>query len=88
MAARQHGDHAVIYFRELKAKKAKFGFDFGHITLRNVVAIGKFIEALETEWAGKYLAEEAGYNRPELKIYTDDEAVAAWIRLHKEPTHA
>ena len=77
----------MIHFRELKAKKAKFGFDFGHITLRNLVTLGKFIEALETEWPNKYLAEEAGYNRPELKIYTDDETVAAWIRSHREATN-
>lgn len=72
----------MMHFRELKAKKAKFGFDFGHITLRNVVALGKFIEALGIEWADKYIAEEAGYNRPELKIYTNDEAVAEWIRSY------
>ena len=76
----------MIYLRELKSRKAKFGFDLGQLTLRNVVAIGKFIEALETEWPDKYLAEEAGYHNPATKIYTDDEAVAAWIRSHKEPT--
>ena len=66
--------------RELKARKARFGFDLGMIGLGNVVKIGKFIEALDYACAGKYIAEEAGYGRPELKIYTDDDAVAQWIR--------
>ena len=68
--------------RELKARKAKFGFDLGIIGLRNVVKVGKFIESLDYAFAGKYMAEEAGYNRPELKIYTDDDIVAEWIRSY------
>jgi hypothetical protein len=68
--------------RELKARKAKFGFDLGIIGLGNVVKVGKFIEALDYTFAGKYIAEEAGYNRPELKIYTDDASVAEWIRSY------
>jgi hypothetical protein len=76
----------MIEFRELKARKAKFGFDFGNITLSKVVKLGKFIEALENTWPDKYLAEEAGYNRPELKIYTDDETVATWIRTEANNT--
>ena len=74
---------STIYLRELKARKAKFGFDFHHITLNNVVEIGRFIEQLRTEFApDRYIAEEAGYNWPELKIYTDDEHVAHWIRSY------
>ena len=66
--------------RELKARKAKFGFDLGIINFGNVVMIGKFIEALDYVFAGKYIAEEAGYNRPGLRIYTNDETIAQWIR--------
>jgi hypothetical protein len=74
----------MIYIRELKARKAKFGFDFHHITLDNVIRLGKFIEALQRTYEGRYIAEEAGYNRPELKIYTDDDEVAAWIRNYPD----
>lgn len=67
--------------RELKSRKAKFGFDGGYITLGKVIKLGQFMESLQTAWpTDSYVAEEAGYNRPELRIYTDDEEVAKWIR--------
>ena len=69
--------------RELKARKAKFGFAGGTIGLRTVVQVGKFIEALELNHSGNYIAEEAGYNHPELRIYTDVDTVAQWIRDYK-----
>lgn len=72
-----------MILRELKARKAKFGFDGGTLSLGNVIYIGKFMEALELEHSGNYVAEEAGYNRPELRIYTDLDSVAAWIRSYK-----
>ncbi len=84
MAPRFHGDNAVIQLRELKARKAKFGFDGGSIGIKNVVEMGKFFETLENTWPGKYLAEEAGFGQPSLKIYTDDEDVANWIRLNSK----
>ncbi len=71
----------MIYIKELKARKAKYGFDFGCITLRNIVMYGLFIQALQVRFANdKYIAEETGYRLPELKIYTDDDQVAEWIR--------
>lgn len=70
-----------LYIRELKARKAKFGFDLGSIGLSNLVPLGKFMASLQTTWpADAYIAEEAGYTRPELKIYTDHTDVADWIR--------
>jgi hypothetical protein len=73
----------MIFLRELKARKAKFGFDFGSLTLGSVVAMGKFVEALRTEYTpDKFLLEEAGYNRPEVKLYTDHEEVAEWVRKY------
>jgi hypothetical protein len=69
--------------RELAARKAKFGFDGGTFGLKNIVQVGKFIEALEVNHSGNYIAEAAGYNQPELRIYTDDEVVAQWIRDYK-----
>jgi len=74
----------MIQLRELKARKAKFGFDGGSIGLRNVVEMGKFFESLENTWPDKYLAEEAGYGQPSLKLYTDDEDVANWIRSNSK----
>ncbi len=74
----------MIELRELKARKAKFGFNYGHIRLNGVVELGKFMESLENTWPGKYLAEEAGYNQPELKLYTDIEDVANWIRSNSK----
>jgi len=70
----------MITLRELKARKAKYGFHYGHINLGGVVQLGKFIEELELNYQGRYMAEEAGYNQPELKIYTDEDDVAHWIR--------
>ena len=71
-------------FRELKSRKAKFGFEYGHIRLNDVIPLGKFLEALQTEFASdRYLAEESGYHEPVLKFYTDDEKVAEWIRNYK-----
>ncbi len=72
-----------MIFRELKARKAKFGFDGGVINLRDVITLGKFLELLEANFADLYTAEEAGYNRPEVKIYTDDVAVDDWIRNYQ-----
>ncbi len=70
--------------RELKSRKAKFGFDGGYITLGNVIALGKFFEVLEKTFPNdQYIAEEVGYNRPDLKIYTDLPEVAEWIRNYK-----
>jgi len=74
----------MSFLRELKARKAKFGFDAGQIHLGNVIQVGRFVESLQTSFPPeKYLAEEAGYNQPSLKIYTDDEKVAEWIRNYK-----
>lgn len=73
-----------MIFTEIKARKAKYGFNFGGISLRNVVEIGRFIEAIRTEFdEERYDAEEAGYHQPDFKIYTNDVAVAEWIRNYK-----
>lgn len=68
-------------FRELKARKAKYGFDYGCITIGGVVALAEFIKALNVSFGeDSYVFEESGYNRPSLKLYTDREDVAIWIR--------
>lgn len=68
-------------YKEIKARKAKYGFNFGPITLSKVVKIGKFVEALQyAHQEDTYIAEEVGYHSSDLKIYTDDNSVADWIR--------
>lgn len=70
--------------RELKSRKAKFGFDGGHLSIHNVVEIGKFIGELNVKFSSQqYIAEEAGYHNPEVRIYTDESEVAEWIRNYK-----
>lgn len=73
-----------MMIRELRAKKAKYGFDLGYFSLHNVIELGKFFEALGTLFdRSRYDAEETGYGRPEIRVYTNDEEVAAWIRSNK-----
>lgn len=70
-----------MMIRELNARKAKFGFNLGKIRLSEAIQIGKFLEALQVTFTSEhYVTEEAGYNWPEVKIYTDREDVATWIR--------
>jgi hypothetical protein len=76
----------MIKLRELKARKAKYGFHYGKIHLKDVIDLGQFLTCLQTNFSDNlYILEEAGYNQPELKIYTDDEEVANWLRqyIHK-----
>lgn len=71
-------------FRELKARKAKFGFEYGVIRLVDVIPLAKFLEALRSMYpSDSYLMEESGYNEPILKCYTDNDDVADWIRNYK-----
>ncbi len=73
----------MIQLRELKARKAKFGFNYGVIYLGGVIDLAEFLVALKsTHSADTYMLEETGYNRPEMKIYTDNEEVAAWLRQY------
>ncbi len=73
----------MIQLRELKARKAKYGFSYGMIYLSGVIDLGQFLTAFQTAHsADTYVLEEAGYNRPELKIYTDNDEVASWLRQY------
>jgi len=76
-----------MMFRELKSRKAKFGFEYGRIRLADVVPLADFVKALDREFhPDTYIAEESGYNEPILKYYTDDEKVAEWIRSYNSTT--
>ena len=71
-------------FRELKARKAKFGFEYGVIRLKDVIPLAKFLEALRSIYPpDSYLIEESGYNEPILKFYTDNDGVADWVRNYQ-----
>lgn len=71
-------------FRELKARKAKFGFEYGSIRLADVIPLAGFLTALEKQSTkDQVVMEEAGYNEPSLKIYTDNADAADFIRNYK-----
>lgn len=91
MVARQHGDHAVsLYSRPLKARKAKYGWDLGSLHLGMVVDLGKFIQELETMCPGEYTLEQVGMHKTDIRLYTDNDAWAAWIQgyLTESNNHA
>lgn len=73
----------MIKLRELKSRKAKFGFEYGVLKINDVINLADFLKELYNTFADdKYLMEHSGYNTPILKFYTDDEDVAVWIRQH------
>lgn len=68
--------------REIRARKAKFGFDLGGIGLHNVVEMGRFVEAFQSAFDdSRYVMEESGWNPSTVvKIYTEEDDVADFIR--------
>lgn len=70
----------TLQLAELKARKAKFGFAGGCIHLGNVVEVGQFFYELRRVWPGEFTEELQGYNNPEIRVYTNNETVANWIR--------
>jgi hypothetical protein len=74
----------MIKLRELKSRKAKFGFEYGVLKINDVINLADFLKELYNTFADdKYLVEHQGYNsQASLKFYTDDEDVAVWIRQH------
>lgn len=73
----------MIILRELKSRKAKFGFDYGTLALKDVIPLAEFLNNLHNTYAEtEFTLSEGGYNRPSIKIYTDSESVAKWIRLN------
>jgi hypothetical protein len=74
-----------IKLREIKARKAKFGFNYGSLSLYQVRELAEFMNAIEEQFKpDQYDFEEAGgYNgKGDVKVYTDDEEVAKWIRAN------
>jgi len=77
----------MINLRELKSRKAKFGFDYGQLSIQDVINLAEFLNLMYTTYTpADYMIEEGGYNRPAVKIYTDNEETAKWIRLNAHIT--
>lgn len=73
-----------LQLRELRSRKAKFGFDVGTLTLEKVIPLGRLMEDAAREFdSTRYIIQESGYNQPDVKIYTDDPEVAEWFRNFK-----
>ena len=71
--------------RELKARKAKFGFDAGGIFLTYIIPHARLLEGLEQNWPAKYTAEATGYgSNPDLKIDTEAETFTYIVHLVQE----
>ncbi len=71
-----------MYTRELKSRKAKFGWDCGSIHLGTLVEFAKFYTAIHARFPETdFSFEESGWNsNGTVKLYTDKEDVAVWIR--------
>lgn len=74
-------DYVKYKFRELKAKKRAFGFEMQVHNPASIVAAAKAIEM--AEWMDKDVLIEfkTDYSARELKIYTDNSALAGEMRL-------
>lgn len=72
-------------FRELKSRKARFGWDLGALHLGNVVEMGQFVESIQTQFDPiRFNLEEQGWgSSSSIKLYTDHDDVAEWIRSYK-----
>ncbi len=74
-------DYVKHKFRELKAKKKAFGFELNVYNAAAIIAAAKAIEM--AEWMDKdaLIEYKTDYSARELKIYTDNAALAAEMRL-------
>lgn len=69
-----------IPLRELKAKKAKFGFELLGLGFDNVQDVAEFKKSLEP-YVGRYYVDSAQWgNSTAVKFYTDHADVADHIR--------
>ena len=70
-----------LYSRPLAARKAKYGWDMGGLHLRMVIDFAEFMKALQTNFTDKvYVFETVGLHNSDLRLYTDDDTCAEWIR--------
>ncbi len=68
--------------RELKARKAKFGFA-GSMHIGYLIQLGKLMEMLHSTYLPtQYLAEQVGMQGTDFRLYTDDPVLAENIRTN------
>ena len=66
---------------ELKARKAKFGFKYNGLRPSAFIALGRLMEALETNHQLEFYTEMAGRDHNDFRLYTDSDSVADFIRV-------
>lgn len=67
--------------KELKARKAKFGFAVDRVSIKDFLPLGKLMEGLYNSWTEEdYIVEMAGMNRTDFRLYTDNSQLAEWVR--------
>lgn len=71
-----------MHIRELKSRKAKYGWDMGRLTLGIVSELARFKDLLETTWTDGYIFESVGMHGNELRFYTDSDDIALWMRSY------
>ncbi len=69
-----------LKLRELKARKAKFGFQYDSIQLHDIQFLAEILNALASNPHVKYEYRSNAGSYPTLNIYTDDELSAEMIR--------
>lgn len=69
--------------RELKSKKARFGFIVDSININNLLSTGLLIERIRDVWCDVVIIEDTSYaGRFSVNFYTDDESIAIEIRKY------
>lgn len=68
-------------FRELRARKAKYGFACTCYTVQSMRGVSRVLDIIDSRFsANDYSAEITGMRREDFRIYTDLPAVADFIR--------
>jgi len=72
-----------MYSRELKSRKAKYGWDLGRLSLYVVEELADFKKSLKNNYStDEYIFEAVGMNGNELRFYTDSDNIATWVRTY------
>jgi hypothetical protein len=74
---------------EFKSRKYRFGFKYECVRVNAFIPLGKLLEALYNNYTdADFSAEfETSFSRSDLKLYTDREDIANFIRVNfcKQP---
>lgn len=67
--------------RELKSRKAKFGFAKDYVSVNDFIPLGKLMSGLYNTYTdADYITEMVGLHGNDFRLYTDNWTVAAWVR--------